>query len=83
MNWRVLWQNDAAERLASMWLGSRLQSQITEAANSLDRRLRSDPLSVGESREENLRIAIEFPLVIVFEVDESAHTVLVVDVWTA
>lgn len=81
MKFHVVWINSAEDRLAHLWLGSRIASQITKSADHLDFLLAESPLEVGESRSGNRRIAFEPPLAINYFVDESMKKVVIVDVW--
>ena len=81
MKFTVTWIKSAENRLADLWMGSRIASQITRAADRLDGLLAEKPLVVGESRSANLRIAFEHPLAINYLVDETTKRVVIVDVW--
>jgi hypothetical protein len=81
VKFKVTWIPSAENRLAELWLGSRIASQITQAADRLDSLLVEDPFAVGESRSESLRIAFESPLAITFLVDENTREVVILHVW--
>lgn len=81
MKYKVTWFPPAEERLAEMWMGSRVAHQITLAADRLDVTLAQDPLAVGESRGQDLRIAFESPLAITYLVDQQAKEVVILHVW--
>lgn len=81
MKYSVLWVREAERELASLWLNQSERAEVTRAANEIDRRLRNDPSDQGESRVHNLRILIEPPLGVTFEVRQQDRTVLVLDVW--
>lgn len=52
--YRVAWFRSALNQLTAVWLASdsSLREEITGATHELDRELRIDPLSIGESRTE-------------------------------
>lgn len=81
MKYKVTWIKTAESRLASLWMGSRIASQITKAADHLDSLLATRPMEVGESRDAGLRVAFEAPLAINYFVDESSNRVVIIDVW--
>ena len=53
MMWQVFWNQSAENELADIWLAAADKQAVTDAANQTDQLLRSDPLSAGESRQEN------------------------------
>ncbi len=81
MKFKVTWLPSAENRLAELWLGSRIASQITRAADQLDALLAENPFAVGESRSDDFRIAFESPLAITLLVDEPAREVVILHVW--
>lgn len=81
MKYSVGWVELAEDRLANLWMGSRIASQITKATDWFDANLAVRPHDIGESRPGNFRIAFEFPLGILFFVDEAKKKVYVIDVW--
>ena len=81
MNFAVTWTANAENRLANLWIGSRIASQITKVADHLDRILAVNPTDIGESREGSLRIAFQAPLAINYFVEEFPQRVVIVDVW--
>jgi hypothetical protein len=81
VKFKVTWIPSAENRLAELWLGSRIASQITRAADKLDALLTENPFAVGESRSDYIRIAFESPLTITFLVDEAAGEVVILHVW--
>ncbi len=66
MNFTVTWSQSAKTELASIWINSAKRGAVTEAAAEIDRLLALDPTSSGESRDQNLRILIVPPLVVVY-----------------
>ena len=82
MRYSVGWVQLAEDKLANLWMGSRIASQITKASDWFDANLAVRPNDIGEFRPGNLRIAFEGPLGILFFVDEDDKKVFVIDVWT-
>ena len=56
MTFTVVWKPTAERLLTKMWLAAADRQSITNAADTIDALLRSDPLTVGESREGNSRL---------------------------
>lgn len=77
----VTWLASAERELADLWNSAVDRSSVAAAADAIDAALARNPQAVGESRDVNTRIAFEPPLVILFDVDESARIVQVWDVW--
>ncbi len=80
---QVVWLQDALNDLAEIWNqgDSALRREVTTAANAVDRLLRRDPFSLGESREAERRVMFVPPLGISCKVDQDNGMVLVVEVW--
>ena len=68
MKYTVVWKTSAQEKLASLWIEAEERSAISAAANTIDRALRFDPNTVGESRGDFTRVLIVPPLVVTFDV---------------
>lgn len=83
MNYTVVWLPEAEEELVRLWTvaDSPTRREITQAVDRFDRAAQADPLDVGESREDNLRLAIEPPLAFLFDVNEVSHLVRVREIW--
>jgi hypothetical protein len=64
--WTVVWLPDAENELIEMWIVSTDRQQVSLAADQIDRLLRHDPESVGESRDEGRRILIVPPLAVFY-----------------
>jgi hypothetical protein len=75
----VTWEYTALDQLADIYVaaGSDERPRMASAVESLNARLRTDPLAVGESRSGTGRIAVVPPLSIIFGVSESRRTVRV------
>jgi len=74
MNFKVLWRPSALNALADIWTNASDKNAVTRASNTLDRRLATNPLDLGESRDGNERIGFEPPLQILFRVDVAERT---------
>ena len=81
MKYRVLWLPTAEDELADIWLRATNHAAITEAAQSIDRRLAAGGPDEGESRTDALRILFASPLAATFEMGEDNLEVFVVHVW--
>jgi mRNA-degrading endonuclease RelE of RelBE toxin-antitoxin system len=81
MNYRVVWSPGAELELADVWLAATDRNQISRIAREIDVRLQQNPNEEGESRTPGVRILIEAPLGVSFQVEESRRRVLVVHVW--
>jgi len=77
----VVWKPTATDELAEIWLNAQDRAAVTASANQIDRSLRSDPATVGESRSGNRRIVFVPPLGVDFEVHELDRRVDVLRVW--
>jgi lipoyl synthase len=74
----VVWSHSALKELGDIWLASSDRASVTKASAKIDRQLKADPLSAGESRGGRLRILIAPPLSVLFKVslDDRMVTVL-------
>jgi hypothetical protein len=81
MSHTVIWVAAAAQHLARLWLNSAQRQAITAASDEIDRLLRRDPESQGESREDDRRVLLVPPLGVTFTVDSANRIVHVLDVW--
>ena len=80
MKWTVGWSPFALNQLAELWLAASDREAITQAVDEIDRQLRLDPLTQGESRTAGRRILFLPPLVVIFEVVEPDRKVSVLAV---
>jgi hypothetical protein len=78
----VHWKRSAIDRMTEIWLESPDRSAIADAVSEIDRVLASRPQDAGESRSDSIRIFFVPPLGVFFEVDEAAHAVDVLRVWS-
>ncbi len=81
MKFEVIWLRRALDELAELWFSARDRGSVTIAAQQMDRRLEVDPLGIGESRSGSLRILIEPPLAIHYQVSSTHQTVFVLKIW--
>jgi len=79
----VLWKKSAVRDLGSLWMeaDAAFRKAITAASDQIDKTLKRDPESIGESRDESKRFWFVFPLCILFKVDASTKIVRVLQVW--
>ena len=81
MKYLVLWSRESERSLESMWGAAPDRERVFNAAYELEGRLRKDPRSEGESREDfDRRITFEPPLGAYFRIVEP-DTVIVSLVW--
>lgn len=80
MTFHLDWTAKAENELADVWLNSPDPDAVTVAARDVERRLRQDPLGIGESRELGNRIVFETPLAVLYWVDTANRIVTVVSV---
>lgn len=81
MKFTVAYLPEAEQQLADLWLNATDPTAVTNASGHIDRMLATDPLGVGESRVADLRILIESPLAVVYDVREADSLVKVWAVW--
>jgi hypothetical protein len=62
MNYTVIWDSDAEQELAALWLDPAQRAAVTRAANEIDQRLQADAPNQGESRPHGRRITFVRPL---------------------
>ena len=80
MNFTVLWTPEAQTNMLRAW--QELDTTVLlRSLRLIDLALSRDPLRVGESRYEDVRISFENPVGVLFRVDESARTVFVLTMW--
>ena len=81
MTYTVIWSVSALDELARLWNNASDRRDVTDAANQIDRMLRSNPYLHSESREGNLRIVFVPPLAVLFEVNDGDRKAVVRAVW--
>ena len=67
MKYTVIWRPSAERELARIWNSAENRALVTSAADEVDRLLRSQPLEIGESREDGYRVLFEPPLGVFYE----------------
>lgn len=68
MKWTVVYRPAAEKDLAELWLRAADRNAVSAAADAIDRKLKSDPLSAGKSLIGDLRTVIEEPPEAAFQV---------------
>jgi plasmid stabilization system protein ParE len=80
MIFTVIWKLLAEEQLAAIWMDTEDRQAVTRAANAIDRLLREDPQTAGESRSGLTRVLVVDPLVVHFDVSADDRMVHVLTV---
>jgi plasmid stabilization system protein ParE len=81
VSYTVRWNQQSLDALADIWLANaEHRAEINEATASIDQLLANDPSRQGESRENNRRILVMLPLVVMFTVNEMDREVRVSNV---
>jgi len=82
MSYRILWAPNAEEELAVILQSSvRFAIYLSSIVRTIEGSLIASPLTFGESREGEMRVAINPPLAIDFEVMKDVRTVVVHKIW--
>lgn len=81
MTYSVVWLPAAEHELTAIWLDSRYRDAVTRASAMLERRLQHRAAECGESRPDGRRVDFEWPLGVLYRVDEARKTVTVSHVW--
>jgi hypothetical protein len=81
MSYTVHWVPKAERELADIWAAAEDRKLVTEAANRIDDTLHARPEELGESRGADLRIVLDFPLGVTFQVRPAEQLVFVLNVW--
>lgn len=79
----LVWTEHALNDLADVWVAvdPAARDRIEAALTLLNQQLRAEPDEVGESREDDRRIAFAGPLVVSFRVDLKGRLVRVNHAW--
>ena len=77
MNYRVVWVAGLLDRLAELYISAEPadRDRMAVGVEHFNNRLAADPLSVGESRQGNHRVAFPPLLHVYFRVDQSSRVV--------
>jgi len=81
MRFTVVWFPSAQDSLAEIWLGESDRARGTAAANEIDRLLGIDPLGIGQVRTAKIRLLVEPPLGVYYEVRPKDMIAQVRAVW--
>lgn len=81
MTYDVVWLPATEQELTAIWLGARDRQAVTEAANTIDERLRADAANEGESRSDDERVTFSRPLAVRYHLSPGTRTVQVLRVW--
>ncbi len=80
MRFTVIWLADLEPALIDLYLRAKADGAadaVARATAEIDRRLTADPLRDGESRDGQVRILIELPLSVDYELAVDGRTVVV------
>lgn len=80
MQYSVVWQPNAERILTTIWIDAADRSAVTAASDEIDRRLQTNPESLGESRGGNTRVVVVPPLAVHFDVHPNDRVVRVLTV---
>ncbi len=81
MSYAIVWQPNAVDELAAIWLHVSDRTGLTQIAELLERHLSTDPRGKGESRIGTQRIYFLPPLGVRYEVIEDDRQVRILAVW--
>ncbi len=82
MRFTVIWDPAALDDLMTIWASDPARrSDVTAAADEIDRTLRQDPQDEGRPYDGD-RILIKLPLAVVFSIDEDDRKVKVIELRT-
>lgn len=84
MIWTVTYRQSAENELTELWLASSAKDELARAANDVERRLRTDPLSAGQELAGVYRIIVEGPVAFLYKIYEQDYRISVTAVflWT-
>jgi hypothetical protein len=80
MIFTVTYKPSADQELADIWLKSADRQAVTVAANRIDFLLRTNPHQQGESRDSSVRVFVERPLAVQFEIHDDDRLVEVLTI---
>jgi plasmid stabilization system protein ParE len=81
MKFTVVYAPEAERQLMELWLDAAARRAVTAAADAIDEILASNPIEIGESRPEGMRILFVEPLAVIFRVQVEDRIVIVTEVW--
>lgn len=82
MKYSVVWSSEAERQLTQLWLGSRMRSEIANAANEIDAMLAQNPHECGESRDATRRFVLTYPLGVIIDISDLDRLVRVLSIWS-
>lgn len=82
MSWTVVWMASAERKLAELWADSEKRSELTDAVNDIEARLKLRPLDEGEQRSPPFRVTYQYPIGVLFAVSPDDRLVTVVRLWS-
>lgn len=68
MKWTVVYQPSANDDLAEIWMNSVDRQAVSDAIDAVEAELARRPLEIGESRAGNMRLIIQPPLLMFYDV---------------
>lgn len=68
MKWTVVYQPSANDDLAEIWMNSVDRQAVSDAIDAVEAELARMPLEIGESRAGNMRLIIQPPLLMFYDV---------------
>jgi plasmid stabilization system protein ParE len=80
MTFTVTYKPSAEHELADIWINASDRQAVAAAANRIDQLLRTNPHQQGEARDENIRVLVERPLAVQFEIHDEDRWVEVLRV---
>jgi hypothetical protein len=80
MTWTVRWTREARDQLAAVWLAASDRAAVTHAAHRIEAALRRDPTVEGESRDAGRRLVIDYPLAVMYRVNDIERKVRILGV---
>ena len=83
MSYRVGWTSEAEESLIQLWTTASVSSEISRATNEINAALADDPITAGESRDDESRVFFVLPLAVQYIFDIAGRTVTVTRCWRA
>jgi plasmid stabilization system protein ParE len=82
MTYTVVWKSAAEDELARLWTDAAAERRsIADAADTIDRVLKTNPRAQGESRSGDVRVLFVDPLGVFFHVDDDDRLVSIVRLW--
>jgi hypothetical protein len=80
MPFRVVWHQTALEQLAEIWLSTDDRERVTEAAQTIDRKLSQDPEANSARVGDEMQVHRSAPLEVLIDLFEKERLVVVVTV---